>query len=244
MNLWPDRRPPEGARTGKGRPPHSGAAERGHLRAHGTDGARGTGTLRQVSPLPLRFLRSASRLDQLEQRSVELAVIGRSNVGKSTLINALANRKNLAKTSKTPGATQLINVYEHGQEGSGEWLVDLPGYGYAKAPKHEQDRWRRMIEEYLTRSPTLGAVLLLIDGAVGPTALDLQTIEWLDSIDLPYRFVATKADKVKPSKSKARRRDLVSKLGVEKSEVLWVSATKGTGIPEIRADVTGFFNET
>jgi len=201
----------------------------------------GAGTLPDVSPLPLRFLRSASKLDQLSDRKVELAVVGRSNVGKSTLINALANRKNLAKTSKTPGATQLINVYEFGSEGSGAWLVDLPGYGFAKAPKREQERWRRMIEEYLTESPSLGAVLLLIDGAVGPTTLDLQTIEWLESIDLPYRFVATKADKVKPSKSKARRRDLVTKLGVERAEVLWVSAANGAGIPELRKEIVHFF---
>lgn len=240
MNLWPERTPPEGVRARKVRPPQVPAAERGGVRAHGMDRS-GAGTLRQVSPLPLRFLRSASRLDQLGHRTVELAVIGRSNVGKSTLINALANRKNLAKTSKTPGATQLINVYEHGREDSGEWIVDLPGYGYANAPKREQERWRRMIEEYLTQSPTLGAVLLLIDGAVGPTPLDLQTIAWLDSIDLPYRFVATKADKVKPSKSKARRRDLVAKLGVEKSEVLWVSAARGTGIAELRTEITQFF---
>ena len=154
-----------------------------------------------MAPLPLRFVQSASRLSQLPESKVELAVIGRSNVGKSSLINALANRKKLAKTSKTPGATQLINIFELEPEGSGQWLVDLPGYGFAKAPKHEQERWRRMIEEYLTESPTLGAVLVLIDGAVGPTPLDLQTIAWLESVELPYRFVATKADKVKPSKS-------------------------------------------
>ena len=122
-------------------------------------------------PLDLRFLTSASRLQQLGEREVELAVVGRSNVGKSSLINALAHRKKLAKTSKTPGATQLINVYEFGREDSGQWLVDLPGYGFAKAPKRELERWRKMIEEYLTESPTLGAVLVLIDGAVGPTPL-------------------------------------------------------------------------
>lgn len=193
------------------------------------------------SPLPLRFLLSASRLGQLPEREVELAVVGRSNVGKSSLINALAHRKKLAKTSKTPGATQLINIYEYGAEGSGQWLVDLPGYGFAKAPKRELERWRRMIEEYLTGSSTLGAVLVLIDGAVGPTELDLQNVDWLDHIDLPYRFVATKADKVKPSKSKARRTELITKLGVERSEVLWVSAETGAGIPELRREIVDFF---
>ena len=98
-----------------------------------------------------------------------------------------------------------------------------------------------MIEEYLTESPTLGAVLVLIDGAVGPTELDLQNVEWLNHIDLPYRFVATKADKVKPSKSKARRTELVTKLGVERSEVLWVSAETGAGIPQLRREIIDFF---
>ncbi len=194
------------------------------------------------SPLPIRFLQSASRLDQLPNRQLELAVVGRSNVGKSSLINALANRKKLAKTSKTPGATQLINVYELDPEGSGNWLVDLPGYGFAKAPKAEMERWRKMIEEYLLESKTLGGVILLIDSAVGPTALDLQTIEWLDHIDLPYQFIATKEDKVRSSKRGARKNDLVEKLEVEKKDVLWVSVMTGSGIPQLRSVILDFFS--
>ena len=194
------------------------------------------------SPLPIRFLQSASRLDQLPNRQLELAVVGRSNVGKSSLINALANRKKLAKTSKTPGATQLINVYELDPEGSGNWFVDLPGYGFAKAPKAEMERWRKMIEEYLLESKTLGGVILLIDSAVGPTALDLQTIEWLDHIDLPYQFIATKEDKVRSSKRGARKNDLVEKLEVEKKDVLWVSVMTGSGIPQLRSVILDFFS--
>ena len=194
------------------------------------------------NPLPIRFLQSASRLDQLPSSVLELAIVGRSNVGKSSLINALAHRKKLAKTSKTPGATQLINVYELDPKGSGSWLVDLPGYGFAKAPKSEMDRWKQMIEEYLMQSDTLGAVILLIDSAVGPTSLDLQTIEWLDHIDLPYRYVATKEDKVRPSKRGARKDDLVKKLGTEKKDVLWVSANTGTGISELRSEIIEFFS--
>ena len=141
------------------------------------------------SPLPITFLQSASRLHQLPERALELAIVGRSNVGKSSLINALANRKKLAKTSKTPGATQLINVYELSPEGSGHWLVDLPGYGFAKAPKQEMERWRRMIEEYLMESESLGGTIVLIDSLVGPTELDLQMVEWLDHIDLPLSLI-------------------------------------------------------
>ena len=123
------------------------------------------------SPLPINFLRSAARLDQLPDRALELAFIGRSNVGKSSLINALANRKKLAKISKTPGATQLINVYELNPEGSGNWLVDLPGYGFAKAPKQEMERWRMMIEEYLIESPALGGVYVMKESVVDTTTL-------------------------------------------------------------------------
>ncbi len=193
------------------------------------------------SPLALNFLQSASRLSQLPDRSLELAFVGRSNVGKSSLINALANRKKLAKISKSPGATQLINIYELQPEGSGKWLVDLPGYGFAKAPKKEMERWRRMIEEYLIESPTLGGVYVLIDSAVGPTALDLQTVEWLEHIDLSYRFVATKIDKIRSSKSSGRRSELVNKLGVEKSDVVWVSASSGAGIPRLRSEILDYF---
>jgi GTP-binding protein len=190
-----------------------------------------------AGPLQLRFVQSAERIGQLPGSRAELAMVGRSNVGKSSLINALAHRKSLAKTSKAPGATRLLNVYELDPAGSGRWLVDLPGYGYAKAAKQEQKRWARMIEEYLTdREQLLGAVLL-IDGAVGPTELDLQTIDWLRHIELPYRLVATKADKVKASKRVARRRELLDRLGVDDEDVLWVSATTGSGIPELRAEL-------
>lgn len=193
------------------------------------------------SPLELEFLQSAAKVEQLPDARSELAVIGRSNVGKSSLINALANRKKLARTSKSPGATRLINIFELEPAGSGLWLVDLPGYGYAKASKNEQDRWKHMIDRYLTERETLEAVLVLIDGAVGPTSLDMQTIEWLHSVDLPHNFVATKADKIRPSKSKSRRADLVARLGVPKSEVRWVSAEKGTGIRELRSEIRQFF---
>jgi len=195
-------------------------------------------------PLQLRFLQSASKHTQLPTSVREIAVIGRSNVGKSSLLNALGNQKSLAKTSKTPGATKLINVFELKPEGSQLWLVDLPGYGYAKAPQHEQDRWARMIENYLVEREALDYTMLLVDGAVGPTALDVQTIEWLNHIGLPMRFVATKHDKVKPSKMGARKKELAMKCGVEPADVHWVSAAKGTGIPELRNEVRAHLTDS
>jgi GTP-binding protein len=196
-----------------------------------------------TGPLRLHFLQSAAEVAQMPGSRAELAVLGRSNVGKSSLINALAHRKSLAKTSKAPGATRLLNIYEMEPEDSGQWLVDLPGYGYAKAAKHEQNRWARMIEDYLTERDQLVGGILLIDGAIGPTELDLQTIEWLRHIELPYRFVATKCDKVKPSKRGARRKELTSKLDVDPDDILWVSATAGTGVPELRAEIAAVLDE-
>ncbi|MEM7139680.1 MAG: ribosome biogenesis GTP-binding protein YihA/YsxC [Actinomycetota bacterium] len=188
-----------------------------------------------ASPIPIRFLRSYADADSLPHVHAELALMGRSNVGKSSLLNALAQRKGLAKTSKTPGATRLINAFEVGPEDSGRWLMDLPGYGYAKVSKAEQAKWANMLSRYVEERESLTAVLLLIDGEVGPTVLDLQTVEWLEHLGRPIIYVATKADKVKPSKSQKRRAELTGKLGVERRDVRWVSADKGTGIPELRS---------
>jgi GTP-binding protein len=151
-------------------------------------------------------------------------------VGKSSLLNALAGRTNLARTSKTPGATRLLNVFEMAPEGSGRWLVDLPGYGYARSSRAERRAWQAMVEAYLVERTSLTAVLLLIDGEIGPTPLDLQTVEWLEYIDRPMHVVATKADKVRASKRPGRKAELAGALGRQRSDVTWVSARTGAGI--------------
>lgn len=189
------------------------------------------------APVPLRFLRSARTVGELPAAELEIALVGRSNVGKSSLLNALARRRDLARTSKTPGATRLLNVFEAGPVGSGRWLVDLPGYGYAKVPGSERQRWKGMVEGYLLERATLDRVLVLVDGEVGPTPLDLQTLDWLDEIGLPVRLIATKSDKVRSSRRAARRAELAERLGVARAEVAWVSAERGTGIDELRAEV-------
>lgn len=195
-----------------------------------------------AGPLPLRFLRSAARADQLGPAVAEAAVVGRSNVGKSSLVNALANRKALAHTSKSPGATRLINVFEVDRPPPGRWLVDLPGYGYAKVSAGERRRWQQMIEGYLVDRPTLRRVVVLVDGAVGPTPLDHQTVEWLDHIGRPYRIVATKADKVGASKRGARHREVAAALGMRTAGVAWVSATTGAGIAELRVEIAALLD--
>ena len=188
-------------------------------------------------PLSLRFVCSASKAEQLGVSEVEVAVVGRSNVGKSTLLNALANRKDLARTSKTPGATRLLNVFEIQPGPPGRWLVDLPGYGYAKVSDTERRRWQAMIEGYLIDRPTLHSVLLLVDGEIGPTPADLGTVAWLRHIEVAFRVVATKIDKVGPSRRENRRRDLLAKLELERNEVSWFSANKGIGVAELRQEV-------
>ncbi len=195
-----------------------------------------------AGPLKITFLRSYTTVTALPESLAELALVGRSNVGKSSLINGLAQRKKLAKTSKTPGATRLLNAYSVGEEDSLRWLMDLPGYGYAKVSKAEQAKWSVMLGEYLEERESLVGALHLIDGAIGPTALDLQTVDWLRTVGLPITFVATKADKVKSSLRSKRRNEVSRKLGVERGDVLWVSGEKGTGLHELRAAITNLLS--
>lgn len=192
-----------------------------------------------AAPLALQFLRSASAHTQLPESVCEVAVVGRSNVGKSSLINALANRNKLAKTSKTPGATQLLNIYEFGDEDSGRWLVDLPGYGFAKMPKKKQAEMATMINDYMLERESLVHAICLVDANVGPTALDLQTMDWLRHIELEFTIVGTKVDKIKSGVRSKMQKKAADKLGVRSGDIRWVSAEKGTGIPELRAVIAG-----
>jgi GTP-binding protein len=186
-------------------------------------------------PLQLRFVESAKDAATLPDIGPEVAVVGRSNVGKSSLINALANRKGLAHTSKTPGRTQLINLFElESNKATVGGLVDLPGYGYAAAPGKVRGGWQRMIEGYLLGRDQLEMIMVLVDGEIGPTKLDVQMLEWLRSHELPHTVVATKHDKVKSSKRDQRKRDLAEGCMLEPGDVVWVSAAKNVGIERLR----------
>jgi GTP-binding protein len=187
-------------------------------------------------PLQLRFVKSAPNLDQLPDTRAEVAVVGRSNVGKSSLLNALANRKNLAQTSKTPGRTRLLNVFEFTAPSTieGAAVVDCPGYGYAKAPKAMQAKWQQMMERYLVEREQLDMIMVLVDGEIGPTKLDRQMLDWMRAYELPHTVVATKSDKVKASARDKRKRELAEACDLEPGDVVWVSAAKGTGLDQLR----------
>ncbi len=182
-------------------------------------------------PLELSFVTSADRLERLPETPAEVAVVGRSNVGKSSLINALAGRNGLANTSKTPGRTQLLNCFVLPE---GATVVDCPGFGYAKVSKMQRASMAKMIECYLLGRDELRVVMVLVDGEVGPTPLDRSMLEWLRDEALPHQVVATKHDKVKAAQRDKRKRRLAADCDLEPGDVVWVSATRHVGIDRLR----------
>lgn len=177
---------------------------------------------------------SAPSASALPANRAEVAIVGRSNVGKSSLLNALAARKALAHVSKTPGRTRHLNCYE---VAPGAALIDCPGYGYAVAAHRERIGWQAMMERYLLERQQLEMIMVLVDGEIGPAKLDLQLLDWVRANELPHSLVATKADKVKSSRRATRRAELARQCQLEPDDVVWTSAEKGMGIDELRARV-------
>lgn len=166
-------------------------------------------------------------------RKPQIAFAGRSNVGKSSLINALLHRKSLVKTSATPGKTQLINFFII--NGS-FYFVDLPGYGYARAPQAVTDAWAPMIEGYLKNSPSLRAVVVLLDSRREPDERDARLIEWLRQSDIRPIFALTKADKLNRQESDRALRSIRAGLGIGDAVAL-TSAKSGSGIAELWGEI-------
>lgn len=189
------------------------------------------------APLALTFLTSAAEVADLPPSPAEVAIMGRSNVGKSTLLNALANRRKLAHTSKTPGRTQLLNCFVHP---SGATVVDLPGYGYARVAASERARWHARLHRYLLEREPLVMALLLVDGEVGPAGLDTQVLAWMREHQVAFTVVATKHDKVRSSDRQRRKRDLAHDCGLDPREVVWVSADRNVNIDRLRGMVRGW----
>ncbi len=189
---------------------------------------------------PVAFLKSAPELKFLPDADApEVAFAGRSNVGKSTLINALVNRTGLARTSNTPGRTQELNIFDVGEPLAFR-LVDMPGYGFAKAPKDLVRRWKYLVNDYLRGRAVLARVLVLVDSRHGLKDVDRELMAMLDKAAVSYQLVLTKSDKVKASAlaevleaTQAEARKHVA----AHPDILATSAELGGGMPELRAAV-------
>lgn len=167
----------------------------------------------------------------------EIAFAGRSNVGKSSLLNALANRKNLARASTTPGRTQEINFFDLG---GAMRLVDLPGFGYARASKKDARRWSALTRDYLRGRSTLRRVCLLVDARHGVKDVDLEVMDMLDKSAVNYQIVLTKGDKVKPSEAAEMIEavgTIIRKRPAAHPEILLTSSETGQGLPDLRASL-------
>jgi GTP-binding protein len=199
-----------------------------------------TETTTKIFSGPISFLKSAPKLEFLPEPTVpEIAFAGRSNVGKSSLINALVNRNNLARASNTPGRTQELNFFDVGDPAAFR-IVDMPGYGYAKAPIKTVQQWRYLINDYLRGRVVLKRVFVLIDSRHGIKEVDHDIMSMLDNAAISYRIVLTKTDKIKASDLSAVQTDTMTKLRKHVAaypDLSVTSAEKRGGIEELRAAV-------
>ena len=188
---------------------------------------------------PWRFVLGTPNLESLPPGDrAEIAFAGRSNVGKSSLFNALVRQKGLARTSNTPGRTQELNFFT--TDGVDGWLVDMPGYGYAKAPKDKVDAWTALVRAYLRGRANLKRVILLIDARHGVKAVDEPVMKMLDEAAVSYQLVLTKADKISvPAQAAvlAKVKAAAAKHPAAYPVVLLTSAETGHGIDLLRAEI-------
>ncbi len=191
-----------------------------------------------------QYVASAVRINQYPEGELhEIAFMGRSNVGKSSLINSLSRRNGLARTSGSPGKTQTLNFYKLMAKLSETdrrefFLVDLPGYGYARTGKSNRQQWAKFIEEYLLKSPRLQLACQLVDIRHAPMESDIQTYQWLVENDVPVQVIATKADKLTRMAVKKNVDAIRKGLGMKGGHIIAYSSEKGLGRPEL-LDVIG-----
>ena len=178
------------------------------------------------------FLTSVALGSNLPNDSApEIAIAGKSNVGKSSFINFLVNQKSLAKTSSTPGRTRLVNFFSINK---GElYLVDLPGYGFARVSDEEKDKWAKLIEGYLTSSPMLKGVFLLVDCRLEPTDNDRLLIQFLYSMNIGCTIIATKCDKLSKMQRGLMKKKIANGLAVGEKDVIMTSASAKIGKEEV-----------
>ncbi len=191
-----------------------------------------------------RFFHGAQRLDQLpEPRGPEIAFAGRSNVGKSSLLNALTGHHGLARASNQPGRTQQLNFFDLGGRLT---LVDMPGYGYAQAAKAVKRDWQGLMLDFLRGRPTLRRVVLLLDGRIELKAADEAVMELLDLAAVTFQIVLTKADGTKPpalARKLEEARGLAREHAAAHPEVVATSSTNGEGVPLLRASLAALAEE-
>jgi GTP-binding protein len=195
------------------------------------------------------FIWAAASAGQLPPPGIpEIAFAGRSNVGKSSLLNALTNRKSLARTSHTPGRTRELNFFALGadRENARLRLVDMPGYGYAAASKEKISAWTRLMQDYLRGRANLLRVFVLVDGRHGLKPVDLEMFDLLDKTAMSYQVVLTKRDEVKKAEQDARIQSTLAGLGKHPAafpEVVFTSSQTGEGIADLRAAIARLLDE-
>ncbi len=196
------------------------------------------------------FVRSFDRwkVDNSIPALPQVCFAGRSNVGKSSLLNSLVARRGLARTSRTPGRTQLINLFDLSLKTEGGTvrmhLIDLPGYGYANAPESVRRGWKPMMAGYLRKNPLLRMALLLLDIRHDPSEADLDFMELLEEAEVPTLLVATKADKIGKTQRHKHLKAIAEALGVEVADIVPYSAETGEGREELLEHLAGLALET
>jgi GTP-binding protein len=186
------------------------------------------------------FFRAESNAKLIPQSMAEVVLSGRSNVGKSSIINALCSQKNLARSSKTPGRTRSVNIYSIAMK---KWIVDLPGYGFAKVSPQEKELWNKMIEECIILRKSKKRVYIIIDAFVGPTELDVNMLDWLDEHSISFKVVANKCDKLPNGISQDEIQNKVAQyFNIDKSNTFAVSAKNKQGFDKLKLDVMQFLS--
>ena len=184
-----------------------------------------------------KFITSAAREEQfLRPEKPIIAVCGKSNAGKSTLINMLAGQKRLAKTSAEPGRTRLVNYFDFGQF----WLADLPGYGYAAVSRAEKEKWAKTLDSFFARKEDVAHVFVLSDIRRDPSEDDMQMLEYLSYHIIPFTVIATKSDKLSRMKAKERMRKVAQGFGLGTDNVIAVSGPTGKGKEELLKKIGEF----
>ena len=186
-----------------------------------------------------KFITSAAREEQfLKPDKPMIAVCGKSNSGKSTLINMLANKKGLAKTSSAPGRTRLVNYFDFGAF----LLADLPGYGYAAVSKEEQAKWAKTLDAFFARKEEISHVFVLSDIRRDPSADDMQMLAFLNYHILPFTLLATKADKLSRMKQRERARKVAQSAGLGEDNIIAVSSLTGEGKEKLLKKIEGILS--